>query len=593
MPKTQEAPSRILLSDEEKEIVQHAWDSDSFRETCWDQYGPEWVNHIPLAINAFIWYYFGIRLFPWQLAIYYAPQTEITAIGGRGSGKTMGIGIAMAAYHALHPGEPWLHVSPVKDQAQRTYEAIMQYGSVPHGNRPTFVSRFVRDYVVAPFPEIRLKSWDSHDPGNILRFRPLGDDNIEYLRSMEAGTITVDEAFRDVENPATYPQLRGCIRGMNTVRMALMPKNKQEKIDKLIQQISMESDDKTKNRLERELDNLVEDLKLKRRNLMLLYGNVAGWMWVKRRYEQARRDPQNWFSLKVTSYDNPTLGRDAVKGMERAYGDGELRGVEMNADWPSDVGNIFSGRGLMRCLDPNALAETLRAYEDDIPGYMVRNHLEHGIFMYQEPSQRGHVYVIGADPGSGMIPDRNKWCIVTFDMSVTPFRMTYFEVGNVDHRQRGSFSLFWNRLRYCRDYYPGLPGDVWVESTGPQRGMNELAMPEDVRVTAVSLQTTKLILVNKWAALIDRGMLSWPDISIWTNEHSAYNIPDDQLDQDCVMAGICAGGAMWQYVDIDYQPREVEYAEAYPEDVVFDRNARPLERPQDLGRSHAMDVQLR
>jgi len=287
------------------------------------------------------------------------------------------------------------------------------------------------------------------------------------------------------------------------------------------------------------------------------------------------------------------LGRDAVKGMERAYGDGELRGVEMNADWPSDVGNIFSGRGLMRCLDPNALAETLRAYEDDIPGYMVRNHLEHGIFMYQEPSQRGHVYVIGADPGSGMIPDRNKWCIVTFDMSVTPFRMTYFEVGNVDHRQRGSFSLFWNRLRYCRDYYPGLPGDVWVESTGPQRGMNELAMPEDVRVTAVSLQTTKLILVNKWAALIDRGMLSWPDISIWTNEHSAYNIPDDQLDQDCVMAGICAGGAMWQYVDIDYQPREVEYAEAYPEDVVFDRNARPLERPQDLGRSHAMDVQLR
>jgi hypothetical protein len=581
MPKDT-GPSLITLTDEENEIFQLVWEHESFRDTCWETYGPEWIDHVPTAINAFTWFYFAIRLLPWQLAVYYAPQREMTIIGGRGSGKTVGLGIAMAAYHTLHPGEPWLHVSPVKDQAQRTFEAIMQHGGIPHSNRPTFVQRFVRDAVVAPFPEIRLRSWDAKDPGNIFRFRPLGNDNIEYLRSMEAGTVTVDEAFRDVESPATYPQLRGCIRGMNRVRLAIRGEDERIRIDNLVQQISAAVDDDARKRLENELNRRVKASGLQRRDAMILYGNVAGWPWVKKRFSQGRTRPDHWFSLKVTSYDNPTLGRQAIKAMEESYGGGELQSVEMDANWPSDVGSKFPGRGLSACLDPNMLSQTESRYSCNEVGYTVRKHLEHGVFLYEEPPITGHQHVIGADPGSGSIPHRNKYAIVVFDISTQPFRMVYFEAGNVGMSGRGSFIPFWSRLRYCRDRYRGLPGDIWIESTGPQRGMAQLAMPEDLRVTQISLVTTKLILTNQHAALIDRGLFRWPDIQMWRDEHANYDLPDDDLDQDCVMAGICASGAIWQYVDIDYATTGLYndvYADESQEWDSYDRNARPLERP--------------
>lgn len=67
----------------------------------------------PIAVNGFIDLFFGAHytLFGHQLGMYYSPQRYNLIVGGRGSGKTVPIGIVMVIWTALHPGEPWLHVA--------------------------------------------------------------------------------------------------------------------------------------------------------------------------------------------------------------------------------------------------------------------------------------------------------------------------------------------------------------------------------------------------------------------------------------------------------------------------------------------------
>jgi hypothetical protein len=548
----------ISFTSTEEELVQTVLKAEEFRFTAWEKYGPEWTNYVPEAINAFIWYYFGgFRLYPWQLAIYYAPQKELTIMGGRGSGKTQGVALAMAAYHALHPGEPWLHVSPVKDQAQRTYEAIMDWGQRATG-RHTFVQRFVYDAVVAPFPEIRLRPWHEADPGNIFRFRPLGSDTVENLRSLETGTLTVDEAFRVVESGATYALLRGCIRGINQVRLALIDPTARQRIEDLIYRISITTGSE-RQALEQELEALIAEYGLARRGMMVLSGNASPHKWCWQRYDMVTSHPADYWSLTVTTYDNPAFGKDNITALEQAHSDNpELMAVEMLARRPLNLGTIFVASTIHRCLDPKLLSQAVQGTATGIPGYLLRKHLAHDIFLYAVPAVANHHYVVGADPGSGILPDRNKWVILAYDITIRPCELVYFEMGNLHPRQAGDFIPFWERLRYVVNTYPTAVGDVWVESTGSQKGMEQLAFPEDLRVVPISFTSQKPVLINQHRTLMSKGLLRWPPIPQLEIEHSNYDLPDHKLVQDVVMAAICASGAIWRYVDIDYESKPTE-----------------------------------
>lgn len=567
----------IELPDNEAEIIQAVIAAESFRKTCWQQYKEDWVNHIPQAINAFMLWYFGTQLLPWQLAIYYSPHPEITLHGGRGAGKTRGVALAMAAYHTLHPGEPWIHVSPVKDQAARTSEAILLFGNQALGH-PNFFDRFVKDFVAAPFPEIRLKSWGEEDPGNIFRFRPLGDDNIEYLRSMEAGTITVDEAFREVPNPDTYPQLRGCIRGINTVKKAMLPKDIQNEIDDLLGNIPIELNNRRKQRMERKLNSLYYEHDLLRRNLMCLYGNVGPWDWEWDRYAMAESDPQHWFSMTVTTYDNPHLSEKSIEDQRRSYGTNDtLLETEMLARRPVNLGGIFVSIG--ENIDNDAIkeAEKLQGRGEAI----VKRQAPYGIYHYALPPDETHFYVVGADPGSGIAPGRNKWVIVAYDLTSRPVKLVYFRMGHTMYSRKGDITAFWTELQYVSNTYPHYPGDVWIESSGTQKGQAQLAMPTDITINPISFTGTKIELINQLRMLLDRHMLSLPNIPIFIMEHGNYNLPDDKLTQDCVMANICAAGAMWRYIDFNYDMRNMgspnakQYIEKVPKPDRYNRpNAR-------------------
>jgi hypothetical protein len=568
-----------MLTAEERDVIEAARSAEDFRDTAWEQYGADWIGHVPTAINSFVYYYFNCILFPYQLGEYYCPYpiTEITVHGGRGSGKTDGVALALMAYHALHPGENWIHLSITKDQSKRAYDAIMNWGGMAN-DRVRFTDRFIKDAVTAPFPEIRLYPWSPEDPGTIVRFRSLGDENIERLRSLTAGTISVDEAFRDVQTDATYAQLRGCLRGVNQFRLNLLPKGEQEDFRLRMYKLALIVDPKRKEREKKRLNTWLKERGLNIRGLMLLQGNAGPNDWEWERHERGNIDPAHYWSITVTSHDNPFFGEENIKALERSFGENkELMEVEMLAKRPANLGSVFEAQVIKRARDDEALPLCRQMVHDETPGWTLESHAEYGIFRYYVPPIHGHLHVFGSDPGSGKAPGRNKWVILIFDITELPCRLVGFEMGYLSPRQTGNYMGYIQRIKDLTQMYPTAPGDVWVESTGPQKGMVQVAWPEGVTVTPVEFQASKLIYINFARQLMASRYIRFPAIQQLLIELGNYDYQDKELNQDCVMALICAAGGIWQYHQPDaWQPPSEDSGDE-PEDG--DRYGRLLERP--------------
>jgi hypothetical protein len=403
------------LTPEELELIQAVMPYEEFRKTAIQDYGAEWEQHVPTAINALIMRYFKKALFPWQLAFYYCPVPEATILGGRGAGKTT-MADAIAMYVALHPGEDHLHIAPTKDQAILAYHTIMGDGA-PDGILPRFVERFVESAITAPFPEIRLHRWNKRDPGSVIRFRSLGDENIERLRSHEAGSITVDEAFRTVESDATYGQLRGCIRGTNRFMLNHLSPDEQQEITMRINALTLLDDPFKKKREEAEVQAYLKEKGLNKRGFFCLYGNAGAAEWIWQRYDKWVEAPEKYWSITVTSYDNPYFGADNLKALEEQFADDpDAREVEMEAGRPKNLGDVFAGHLIEKCTNRDLLPIAVKAAHEKVQGYRVERAAHCGIYLYQVPPIEGHWHVIAADPGSGLAPGRNKWTIGVFDV---------------------------------------------------------------------------------------------------------------------------------------------------------------------------------
>jgi hypothetical protein len=436
------------------------------------------------------------------------------------------------------------------------------------------VERFVADSVTAPFPEIRLKRWSKDDPGVICRFRGLGDDDIERLRSYEAGTVTVDEAFRKIKTGDTYSQLRGCIRGSNLFRLNHMPPDERDDLLLRVSNISMIIDPRERAVAQAQIETEIREKRLNKRGYMLLYGNAGAQPWEWERHDRGRTDPEHYWSYTATSYDNPFFGQAEREAVERSFGENrELLEIEMFARRPMNLGDVFEGRLIRQCMDHDLIVQAqARAGQW---GYACERHSDYGIFRFSVPPTQGHYHVIGADPGTGVAPLRNKWVITVWDVSETPVRMVAFEMGYISHKQKGDFRGFIARLKELQMTYPIGPGDVWVESTGPQKGMVQVAWPDDITLTPVELTGTKLELINEARQLLGNSLLTFPDIEQFVIELGNYVYDDKDIQQDCVMAFICACGAIYRYYGSAWQTPD---ANPQPIRVTLDHNARPLTR---------------
>lgn len=579
--------SKIQWTTEELDLIDYVWQAESFRDTAWDRYGQEWIYHVPSRINAFTYFYFGVRLFPYQLAWYYCPVPEGTIHGGRGCGKTEGIGVADITYAALHPGEDHLWVSITKDQSRKAFDAILRLGSAD-GRNPRFLERFVDDWVSMPFPDIRLKRWDDNDTGVIARYRGIGDESIEKLRSYEAGTLQVDEAFREVESETTYGMLRGCIRGPNRYKFkTVLTPEQQVQVDDRLYALTMIDDPEERDLKEAEIWDWLRQIGCAKRGFMCLMGNAGPHKWAWSRHKRARTEPEHYWSYVATSWDNPYFGKREREALERQFQDDEEQlEVEMMAREPRSLGSVFKRRQIDQCCDKTLLpyvskmVSKAHEYEEqelpvpkELQGFYLGKHPEMGVYQYGVPPQKGHWHVISGDPGTGIAPLRNCWVVLVWDVSELPVTLVYFEMGYLFRRQIGDYNGFLARLKWAEQIYATQPGDIWVESTGPQKGMVMLAYPESLRVTPVTFQAKKLEYINQAVQLMANRMVCFPEIEIFLTEHGNYEYKDQDLAQDVVMANICAAAGIWRY----YQPdQEWEVSgETESIEVEYDRFARP------------------
>jgi hypothetical protein len=544
----------IQFTPTEQELITACLKAEEYRETAWDTYGPDWIYHIPQTVNAFVEHFFGTYLLPWHLAWYYAPRpiTDFIGHGARGSSKTVSLAIAGGTFASLNPGQNWMHLSISKDQAQLTYQALLTFGT------PRWTERFIAGKpVTSPFPRINLKSWHMLDPGNDIVFRSLKDDMTELLRSHSAAYITVDEAFREISDESTYQDLRGCIRGINRFKFLLLPDHVQDEINTRTREIAMLPIGSKRKQLQLDLEERYVQFGLLRRNYLSLYGNAGPHEWEWQRHDMMQADPEHYLSITTTSYENPWRSQADIEAQERSLADDpDKRNVEMLAMRPTNLGNFFQNV-IGPCVEAEAVERAESAQNDGVPGYIVNRHISYGVYHYQLPVDPTHHYVFGADPGSGIAPERNKWAIVGYDISVQPIRMVYFRMGHISPRARGDWTIFWAILREISNTYPVWPGDIFIETTGPQRGMAQLAMPEDVRVTPVAFTTQKIELLNWLRQLLSARKLKWPNIAQLIIEHGNYDLPDKDLNQDIVMANLCAAGALRHYAnELDYEVNE-------------------------------------
>ena len=405
---------------------------------------------------------------------------------------------------------------------------------------------------------------------------------MEKLRSHTVGSIGFDEAFRDVPNgDVIFPQLRGCIRGLNAFYMALLPEAIKKEIDQLFNELSLTAHERKRKRLENRLSILIETHHLAKRSLFIAVGNAGPHDWEWERHALGQTDRAHYLSMTVTSHDNPYFTREQRLALERSFGENhELADVEMLGRRPMSLGTLFAARNLDAALNEDLLLAREQT-ELGTAGYMLQEHLDYGPFHFQLPKVADHRYVVGADPGTGLAPRRNKWCIMVCDATARPARMVYFRMGYLHSRQVGDWLGFWAELKFVRDYYQVETGDLWVDSTGTQKGMTQLAFPEDLAVTPVSFTSQKLGLINMAAQLFAHQVLSMPLIPTLRQELGNYDLPDDKLTQDCVMALICLAGAIWRYVEYAYQLRVPET----DQNLTLQRSLNRYMRPSLQGRN--------
>lgn len=504
----------------------------------------------PTAINGFIELYLGAHntLFGHQLAMYYSPQRYNLVVGGRGSGKTRPAAIVMMIWTALHPGEPWLHVALSLDQAKKAYQGILDLAAHRHYRSDgtltprTFAEVFIQDRREFPQPDIYYRPWDEHDggevagkqmAGNVIMFRPLGDEDLERLRSTEAGNASGDEILREIPDEKTIRHVRGCLRGLNPWLLAHLPDQRRQRIGQLQQLIgiaNVQNDKATIERCEAELG----DMGVARPKRFFGIGNSGEPEWVWEVMDLAEDDPRYAWFIQVSMYDNIRLSPDDRAALEEAWGtDPESRQVELLGRRPLGLGTE---------IDPELLTSAVR---HGLGGQVVQEHRAYGAVHYAKPPTAGHYHIIAGDPGKGRLPNRNAWCVMALDFTAHPAEIVFFQMGNLGARSK-TYKPYLDAYRHAVKSYPTVsPADVIYDNGGQQSGMHEVIL-EELKQDAGGetiygnpqdmTNSMKYQAANWLIDLLRKGAVVMPELRILIRQVSNWTLPDKKLAQDAAMA---------------------------------------------------------
>jgi hypothetical protein len=462
--------------------------------------------------------------------------------------NTVPSAIMMMIWTALHPGEPWLHVALSLDQAKKAYQVILDLAGRRHYRSDgtltprTFAEVFIQDRREFPQPDIYFRPWDEHDggevagkqmAGNVIMFRPLGDEDLERLRSTEAGNASGDEVLREIADEKTIRHVRGCLRGLNPWLLAHLPNDRRQRIGQLQQLIgvaNVRNDKAAIAACEAELANMG----VARPKRFFGVGNAGEPEWVWEVMDLTEDDPHYAWFIQVSMYDNIRLSPDDRAALEEAWGtDPETRQVELLGRRPLGLGTE---------IDPELLTSAVR---HDLGGQVVQEHRAYGAVHYAKPPVPGHYHIIAGDPGKGRLPNRNAWCVMAMDITAHPAEIVFFQMGNLGARSK-TYKPYLDAYRHAvKTYAVVSPADVIYDNGGQQSGMHEVILEElkqDAGGETIYGNPQDLTNSMKYTAanwlidLLRKGALVMPELRILIRQVSNWTLPDKKLAQDAAMA---------------------------------------------------------
>ena len=243
---------------------------------------------------------------------------------------------------------------------------------------------------------------------------------------------------------------------------------------------------------------------------------------------------EDYFSLRISTYENRHLTKKTIELMEAEYSD-DMIDVELKALFPDYGLSMFPSRHIEVCTDQSlndAVEAALRPERGKPkPGYRLEEHPRYGITLFEMPVDPYGHYVMAGDPGQDGPPRRNAGVVLVMDIAKTPNQVVYFHW--VDGR--GSYNPFLASYKYAMEKY--LPIYKGMDTTGTQKAIDELAFEnQGLQIDGINFQRDKEAMLNSLSSYVTNHQISWPAIKGLVTQMSTYNRESDKsIPQDIVM----------------------------------------------------------
>lgn len=438
-------------------------------------------------------WFFGFPPLPWQYEFFYAPQLNLAAVNGVATGKTTAIAKRGFLMCSGVPYYRFLNTSITAKQAELPFEMIQGWIDV---NRKK-IEPHIKDISLRPFPVIYFIN------GSEFHFRTAGTD-ARFIRGFEYDEANYDEGGFDY-NGEVYRVLRGGrLRGNR-------PNGRPRKARFSVTTTPTEA-------------------------IWLREIFDLGW------YQHDKFDPKNYYSWRVSTYQNTALTKEQVENMVRAYSEIELE-IEIMGNFPDYGLTTFPSRYVQaiasvggRLYDEVYLATHPESITEVVkPGYILEEHPRHGVTRYEKPRDPNGRYIMAGDPGTGMLPNRNAAVVGVLRIDKIPAELVAFHWIN----GYGSYDNFIASFAHMVEKYD--PVAQYMDTTGTQTAIATLAMDrhESIEVDDFHFSARKSEAVNALSLDISNQTILYPPIKGLVSQLSSYKQEDDTakngIAQDIVM----------------------------------------------------------
>lgn len=596
------------ITEEELFIVRVVREAEKFTTYGWDRWGVEWPEHIPTmanagewcldrglyaelvrqgaledpaprpVVNAFTRYFFnGFGFQRYQAIAHYCPVPDIQIMGGVGSGKTTPCSISAIVRCSINPGYRTLWVAPILPQAKLSYEVILQWGASGRWG-----DVFLQDSRRHPYPLILIKPWDPNDPGGLLECRSLGQDPAELLRGGEYDEGVADEGMRAYSTGWYIALIAGRLRGPRQYMLNAFPELREEYAGR-VEEIEWCENPLEREKLQNQLEKWIKVSGIGKQTRLTVIGNPprgAEW-W--RRWQYGLENPHIRYSARWTTYGNLYVTKQQIQLQERQYrGREEEMKVELEAARPPAGGDVFPY--LDSFFNGELLTHAVEMVAKDVKGWVVHTHEEIGLYHYEKPPEKGATYAFALDPGSGVLPNRNKWVLLGARIDrgphngLGPFEIVYIRAGNLPGAH-GTPDPWIKAAKDVRQRYP-IPEQMFgTESSGVQKNTHWVVWRDDLILTPIFLNNVMMTLIMEAQRTVGADMWMAPDCPMFSDELAEFALKmDKNAPQDFASCFLILNHLVYPLVHMNWELEEDEDEEYWETWEVDERQVRDTTR---------------